>query len=547
MDRQAHSRERRLGRAPCAAARLDAGPGARKLPAAPGQLGSVGRLPCAASNAVSIRPNSSDSAPCAPRSSSPSSQRELEPFDGRDLLEPRAGLASTAPAEPAPTAAVVTPLSGTTREVLSFSAPLVLSTMSMSFMWVVDTAIMGRVGTAEQGAVGLGGTLTWALMCFFAGTMSVVNILTAHDDGAGRTDQARHVRTGLVLVVPMTAVLLALGLVVHPGLGWLGATAEIRPLAARYIEVRLYAVPLWLCTGVVASYLRGLGDTMTPFIVTVVANACNALLAIALVLGPPKMGVAGAGWATAIAQSIEGLLYLAVYLWHPRSRAMGSRSLEPPPLRELATFLRLGLPIGLSWLFEMVAWTAFSAYAGSRPPAELAAHTILFQVTGFCFMPGVALGTTAATLVGRYLGAGRPDIAQASAKRTLLLGCGYMAAMGICIALFRRPLFEAFNPDPAVLGVGATIAFVAAAYQPFDGFGIIGQGILRGAGHTAVPTYLMLGSGLCVFVPLVYLLGETMGLGIVGAWTAALAHVVVVASVLSVILGRGRWQKTALA
>jgi Na+-driven multidrug efflux pump len=78
-------------------------------------------------------------------------------------------------------------------------------------------------------------------------------------------------------------------------------------------------------------------------------------------------------------------------------------------------------------------------------------------------------------------------------------------------------------------------------YQPFDGFGIVCQGILRGAGHTAGPTLVMLCSGLFVFIPLVYVLGQRADLGIIGAWMAANAHVVTVALVLFFVLMRGKW------
>ena len=453
-----------------------------------------------------------------------------------------------APLPPAALEAVVTPRSGTAREVLSFAAPIMLSNLSLSIMWLVDTLIMGRVGTAEQGAVGFGGTLVWALYCFFAGTMTVVNIVVAQDHGAGRSDTARHVRTALVLLVPMGMALLALRGIVPAGLRWLGAAPAIRPLAQLYIQIRLYAAPFGLGTFVLTSYLRGLGDTVTPMIVTLGANVLNAVLAVALVfglVGLPPMGVAGAAWATAIACTVECCAYLGVFLLGRRSQAHGARELRWPSGQELGRFLALGLPIGMSWLFEMVAWTAFAAYAATRAPNELAAHTILYQVTSFCFMPAVAIGVAASTLVGRYMGAERPDLAWRSAVRSLGIAIAYAAAIGLGMVVLRRPLVEAFSPDPAVLAVGAVLALVAGCYQPFDAFGIVCQGVLRGAGKTAVPTFVMLGSGLLVFVPLVWILGEAASLGVVGAWTAALAHVLCVALVLGTIVLRGSWRRAS--
>jgi multidrug resistance protein, MATE family len=152
----------------------------------------------------------------------------------------------------------------------------------------------------------------------------------------------------------------------------------------------------------------------------------------------------------------------------------------------------------------------------------------------------------ASTLVGQYLGAKRPDLAWRSGWRSLVLGVGYMTAIGLGIILFRAPLVRAFNPDPAVVMLGSALGVLAGSYQPFDGFGIISQAILRGAGKTATPTGIMLGSGLAVFIPLVWFLGEKMQWGIRGAWGAALAHVTVTALVLAIFVFRKKWLQAPL-
>ncbi len=433
--------------------------------------------------------------------------------------------------------------SGSIREVAVLAAPLVIASLSQSFMWVVDTFLMGRVGTAEQGAVGLGGVLWWSVLCLFAGTMTVTGILVAQDYGARKPDLALNVRAGLLLVLPMSLIVLALRGAVPIGLRAMHVTDAVRPYAQTYIDVRMLAAPLVLTSFVLTSYLRGIGNTLTPMIVSLIANVANALLAVVLIFGlfglTPR-GVAGAAIATVLASSIECALYIGAYFFGRASRAHGSRTWSFPPPRVLRKFLVAGLPIGLAWLFEAVAWTSFSVYSGTRPADELAAHAILFQVTGLCFMPAAALGNAAATLVGQYMGARRRDLARRSAFSALAVGMAYMSVVSVALAAFRIPLMRAFNPTPEVVALGGSIALIAALYQPFDGFGIVVQGVLRGAGHTAIPTAVMLASGLFVFIPLVWLLGEHEGMGIRGAWLAALAHVVVVSALLGLAVLRSK-------
>ncbi|MFW5739602.1 MAG: MATE family efflux transporter [Myxococcota bacterium] len=429
------------------------------------------------------------------------------------------------------------------REVFALAAPLIIAHLSQSMMWVVDTFLMGRVGNAEQGAVGLGGVLFWAAVCFFAGSITVVTILVAQDFGAGRGDLARHVRTGLLLAVPMSAAVLAMSPFVPEGLSLMRVTEQTRPHAETYLQIRLLGAPLMLGGFVLTSYLRGIGNTFTPMLVVIAANVFNAVVSIVLVfglLGLPAMGVAGAAWGSVAAAALEASLYALLYLFGRDARAHGSRHLALPTRKDIVDFLTIGAPIGVAWLFEMVAWTAFSIYAGTRPPIELAAHTVLFQVTGFCFMPAMGLGVAASTLVGQYIGAKRPELARKSGRNAMALGVGYMIVVGCALALLREPLMRAFNEDLAVVMLGSTLAIIAAVYQPFDGFAIVAQGVLRGAKQTVVPTIIMLGSGLFVFIPLVWFLGNQRSMGVTGAWIAAVVHVVVVAVLVGIAVMRSR-------
>ena len=437
----------------------------------------------------------------------------------------------------------VTERAGSVRELFALAAPLVLAHMSQSMMWVVDTYLMKWVGTDEQGAVGMSGVLFWTMTCLFAGTMTIISVLVAQGFGAGMPDLARHVRTGLVLVVPMSIVLLILGAFVGDGLVLVGISEKVRPHAETYLSIRFYGAPLLLTSFVLSSFLRGVGDTMTPMIAALTANLFNLVAAVVLVfglLGFPKMGVAGAAWATVAASALETIIYCAFYFWGTSARAHGSRTIALPGSKEFRQFLTLGLPVGLAWLIEHVAWAAFTAYAGRRPPEELAAHSVLFRVCGFCFMPTAAIGIAATILVGQYIGANRIDLARSSSIKAAALGVGHMLVVGVALVLFGRPLMLLFNPDPSVAAIGAGLAIIAALYQPFDGFAIVAQGILRGAKQTVVPTLIMLGSGFLLFIPLVWFLGEYMNQGIRGAWTAAVVHLAVVASLLAVALRRSK-------
>lgn len=452
--------------------------------------------------------------------------------------------------QPALPESVVTERSGTMREVLVMSAPLILSFVSFSLMGVVDSVIMGRVGTPEQGAVGLGSMLAWGLSVLFTGTITAVNTFVAQDFGARKLDRLRrHVFTALLLIPPFVAAIWAM-IPLFPGMiRLIGSSPEVAPHVQVYLSIRIFSAPFVMGAFAITSFLRGLGNMRTPMIVTIVANILNAILALLLVFGLyglPRLGVAGAALASLTAGACETLIYLIIFFSPRYHRQYRTRSWSRPTLEEIKRFLKIGVPIGGLMLFDMVAWTLFSIYASTLQPAALAAHMIIFQVMHFSFLPAVAISVTGTTLVGQYLGAQRADLAQKSAYRSIGAGVGYMLIIGSLMILLRRPLISAFNPDPAVYDVGRIIIIIAALFQPFDGIGITTSGVLRGAGDTRFPMVAMAISAVLVFIPGVYVLGKLMDWGIAGAWLAALSYVVLVAMLMGGRFLRGAWKTRVL-
>ncbi len=440
---------------------------------------------------------------------------------------------------------VVTARSGTVREVLSLSAPMVMSFISFSMMGVVDTIIMGRVGTVEQGAVSFGSFLAWVLAVVFTATLTVVNTFVAQDFGAGRLHRLRaHVNTALA-VIPLFA--LAVWAMI-PALPWLigvmGSDAAVSPHVLTYVRIRLVGVPFIFIVFTMTSYLRGQGDMWTPMVATIAANVVNAVAAIALVFGVgpiPPLGVRGAAIGTLIGGLTESLIYFGVYFGARHHRLYRTRAVTPPTRADLGRFAAVGLPIGFAWGFENLAWLLFCVYASTQNPYALAANMIVFQIIQFSFLPAAAVSIVGTTLVGQYLGARRKDLARRSAHVTVLVGVGYMAAVGVIFGLARHWLMSAFNPDPRVVEVGVRLVLIAALFQPFDALGLMVAGVLRGAGDTRYPMVVMAISGAFVFMPGIWFFGERLGRGVEGAWIAALVHVITYAGFQFWRYRRGIW------
>jgi Na+-driven multidrug efflux pump len=156
-------------------------------------------------------------------------------------------------------------------------------------------------------------------------------------------------------------------------------------------------------------------------------------------------------------------------------------------------------------------------------------------------MPGYGISIATTTLVGQYLGAGDKDAAKRSAYNSLRIVIAFMGTMGILFFVFRTQLIGLFNPDPAVIAMGATLLIYAAIFQAFDGTGLVCAGILRGAGDTRWPSLVSIGVAWGVFVPLVYLMPVRLQLGVTGGWQAAAIWIAVLGLAMFWGVRRRKW------
>jgi MATE family multidrug resistance protein len=326
----------------------------------------------------------------------------------------------------------------------------------------------------------------------------------------------------------------------------IGAEADVAALAARYAEIRLWGAAFAIAGFAVVGFLRGLGEMVAPLWVTLGQNVLNVGLNALFVFGAgpiPRMGLEGVAWATVIATVLGTVAYFAIFLRARYRDEYGTSSGLRPDRSRVARFVRVGLPIGVSWVLEMVVWTTFAIYAASLGKVSSAAHNIVMQIVHVSFMPGVALSVAAGTLVGRLLGAERPDAAARYGWVTLRVCLAYMGGMGLLFFLLRGPLIDAFAADDAVADVGRRLLVYAAAFQVFDAVGIVCSGALRGAGDTRYPMLVSVGGAWLCFLPLIFLFGTAAGWGIDGAWLGATLFLALIGVLMLLRLRGGRWKK----
>jgi len=438
------------------------------------------------------------------------------------------------------------PAAGGVREVARLAYPIVLTQMSQTVMHVVDSIFVGRLGAAELGALGFAGIWLWTVFSVFSGTATGVQTFVSQAWGAGdERTCGRFGWQGLYAIVPASIVAVILFVAVaEPIWHALGATAEVREHALAYAHIRPFGfagLAVWM---VLASFFRGVGDTRTPLVATIVANATNAVLAYGLVLGRlglPAWGVAGAAVATSLAEWVGAALLTAAFLSRTSRARFGTGPVRPDP-SAIRRFLRTGAPIGGQWFLDMAAFALFTSLVARMGNASMAATQAMISLLSLSFMQAIGIGLAATTLVGRYKGAGDLAAAERSYRSALRLAVVLAVGVAALFVLAPEALMRMYVDDPEVIALGGPLLALGAAFQLFDALQIVVGGALRGAGDTRWPFLAQTGLAWVVRLPLAWLFAVTLGRGVVGAWYAEFVFILTLAAALLLRFRGGAWK-----
>lgn len=441
---------------------------------------------------------------------------------------------------------------GLTRQIALLAGPLILQNLSQTLLGVVDTFFVSRIGTEALAAVGLASVMFFAVMMLFRGTANstVAFVGRAHGEG----DDAK---VGLAVWRSLNMIVwLSLTVITLPALFtylmYFAAPADgsaVGILSTRYLQIRAFEIPLVMFSAVVWGFLVGRGDSRTPMILAWITVLTNILLDWMLVLGnlgAPALGVAGAAYATVLANGVNAILS-AVILWHrPYRLQFGTGKLALFGPRDLWAVLRVGLPMGFGDFVEIASFSAFFALIARLGTDMLAANQIALQYMSISFTLGFAVNMAISSLVAQYLGAKRPDLAEAATYRACILAMVGMGIIGFSYLIAPEVLMGVFSEEVSVIDAGVSVLRLVALYQILDAVGIVLAGALNGAGDTTFTMWSRTLLAWGFFIPLTWLIIFQLNGGIWGAWLAALCYLSGLALLYFWRFRGGKWKSIVL-
>lgn len=438
----------------------------------------------------------------------------------------------------------------TYRELLAFAVPMMIGLMTTALIAFVDTLFIGRLGTAALAAVPL------AAMTYLIGWIVLVGVMrnaiafVARAFGAGQEAEIGRILAHYHVLALVGLPLLGLYVQAWP---LFAAAGDLNPEVARlgwvYLGTRVWDVPFSMLLVLYTSFYQSLGNSRFPMLVHLGVLVANVVLDYGLIFGHgglPALGVQGSALASVAAQALGTVAIVAAahggalrrrFALHVRVR------LSPALLRDI---LRIGVPSGVADGIEVAAWVGFSMIVGRLGESSLAASNIGIQVSHLLFLPAYALGIAAASYMGRFLGAGRPDLAGRTTWRALGIGVGYMAVLGAPLWFYGAAIASWFTADAAVIRQAALMFKVMALYQAFDGLGFVTRTALGGAGDTRVPAFWLTAIVLGVLFPGSWGLSQVVQPPLIGAWLGAFAYMVLLAGAMVWRLHGGAWRHMRL-
>jgi len=434
------------------------------------------------------------------------------------------------------------------RVLLKLAWPMVVSFISGSTMQLVDAYMVSKYGKSEVAALGPAGIYVWTPTAFLMGIMSCNNTFVsqahgrrAFGDCSRFTWQAVYsgIAGGLCLLLlwPLAPDIFRLS----------GHKADVQALEVVYFRLRILGVPANLAAVALATYFQGTGRPLLPAAAAIVSNVFNVLANYALIFGHfglPSLGIGGAALGTVFSMNLWLVILMCLYLRSSERRKCQTASTARIDRARTVRLVRLGLPVGVTWLLDTLSWSVFTHFiVGRFGENALAANTIVFQLLHFSFMPTIGVGVAVTVITGQLLGRRRIDDVRRMTYTALKVGMIYMGSVGLCCGIFRYRLVGLFRGEPEVIRLAAPMLICAAIFQVFDATCIVMSSTLRGAGETFRPALLAVLLAWLVFLPSAVLFAFVLKMGPTGAWMGATVYICCLGlSYLLLFLG-GRWQR----
>ncbi len=430
------------------------------------------------------------------------------------------------------------------RRLLTIAGPLAAAYLAELAMALTTKSIVGQLGYRELAAIGLAADTAAEVVVVLVGLLSVVGVLVAQSEGAGRKlDAGVAARQGLIVALVLGIASTALIWHLDSLLALTGQDPEIIALMGPYLKPLSVSMLPILWFFVLRTFVAALAKTGAIFVITVAAVGLNYVISFGLVHGAyglPALGVAGAGWAKAIVAVLMLFAVLAYTYLTPTFRGYGlfrgRLRLDLGVCREI---FRLGIPVAGIVILEAGLFAAVAIFSGQLGPVPLATYQVMLAWIGIAFMTAHGLAEAAMVRVAYWIGQGNIASARQAGLLTFVMGVGWLVLLVAVPLYFPEPLVRIFldESDPGfsqVLSLTTQLLYLAAFFQIFDGLQVMAALALRALKDTIVPLWCAALGYWVMGVGGGWFLAFPLNMGAYGLWWGMAVGLTVTGSLLAV-------------
>ncbi|HEY7751203.1 MAG TPA: MATE family efflux transporter, partial [Ignavibacteriaceae bacterium] len=413
------------------------------------------------------------------------------------------------------------------KNTIQLAYPVIIGQLGVIMMGVVDSLMVGKLGSAPLASAALGNSITFLFFIIGFGVAMAVTPLVAISVGAKKLEECGvYFRQALLVNFTLGIILTAIVVLASEFIPLLNQPDEVQVLSSSYTKILgLSAVPTMVFL-TYKHFIEGLSVMRPAMIITLIANLVNAFANWLLIygnLGFPALGLDGAGWATFASRTFMAVMLMNYVMKNKKfdqyDVSFHYKSINVPVIKKI---LRLGLPSGFQYFFEIGAFSFAVVMVGWLGEKQQAAHQIAINLASISFMAALGISLAGSILVGNAVG--RQDITETRRAGfvAILLGASIMAIAGIIFISLHNFLPTLYVDDEVANSFASTLIIIAAMFQLSDGVQAVGIGILRGLTDVKIPTVITFTAYWIVGLPVGYILGFIFNLDVSGVWIGLL-------------------------
>ena len=367
---------------------------------------------------------------------------------------------------------------------LRIALPIILSQVGGGLVTVVDTIMVGHLGTVELAAASFANSIFLIGFVFSIGLSMAVTPLVgkAYAEKKGK-EIVELFQNSFLFIIVMALLIMLLLFSVYFFMDYMGQQTQVVELAKPYYLLLIISLFPFLLFSVYKQFVEGLGNTAVAMYITIVANIINIVLNYALIFGKfgfPEWGIVGAGVATLVSRICMWLLFIVVVryniTWRTYIESFSWSLFSSKVVKRLSA---VGFPIGGQMFLEISAFGIATIMVGWLGDVSLAAHQIAQIMAHVSFM-GI-LGVAAACTVRVSHEYGRKNVRDL--KMSIIASRHIVLLMTFCTAILyislRNYIPLIFTTDVEVIRIASSLIVLVGLFQLSDGLQAVGAGVLR--------------------------------------------------------------------